>query len=189
MEASVTQVHERLRRVAALLKQSGIPYALVGGNAVAAWVSRVDVLAVRNTRDVDILLRRGDFDAAKTVLETAGFTYRNIAALGRAGSLDVFLDGPTGSVRDAIHVVWANELVFPDSLDASPDPAEAEETDGISLINLDALLRMKLTAFRDKDRMHLRDLLEVGLISRGHVASLPEPLAQRLRELLENPEG
>lgn len=29
---------------------------------------------------------------------------------------------------------------------------------------LEALVRMKLTYFRDKDRVHLRDMLRVGLI-------------------------
>ena len=44
-------------------------------NAVAAWVSRVDESAVRNTQDVNILLRRADFDRAKKALEAAGFVH------------------------------------------------------------------------------------------------------------------
>ena len=44
--------------------QAIVPYAVAGGNAVAAWVSRVDEAAVRNTQDVDILLRRSDLSAA-----------------------------------------------------------------------------------------------------------------------------
>jgi hypothetical protein len=48
------------------------------------------------------------------------------------------------------------------------------------------LVRMKLTSFRDKDRMHLRDLLEVGLKG-SFSARLPAPLAARLRELLDTP--
>jgi hypothetical protein len=35
---------------------------VAGGNAVAAWVATVDPSAVRNTQDVDILLRRADLD-------------------------------------------------------------------------------------------------------------------------------
>jgi hypothetical protein len=35
-------------------------YAMAGGNAVAAWVARVDRAAVRNTQDVDLLVRRKD---------------------------------------------------------------------------------------------------------------------------------
>lgn len=33
---------------------------MAGGNAVAAWVARVDRAAVRNTQDVDLLVRRKD---------------------------------------------------------------------------------------------------------------------------------
>jgi hypothetical protein len=55
---AVEKVRERILRAAAALEVAGIPYAVVDGNAAAAWVSRVDESAVRNTRDVDILLRR-----------------------------------------------------------------------------------------------------------------------------------
>ena len=48
---------------------------------------------------------------------------------------------------------------------------------------------MKLTSFRDKDRMHLRDLLDVGLIDETWRDKLPPELAARLQELLDNPEG
>jgi len=51
------------------LEETGIQFALVGGNAVAAWVARVDEAAVRNTRDVDVLLRRADLDGARQALE------------------------------------------------------------------------------------------------------------------------
>ena len=48
---------------------------------------------------------------------------------------------------------------------------------------------MKLTSFRDKDRTHLRDLLEVGLIEESWLAILPVDLAARLKELLDTPDG
>ena len=35
-------VRDRARRAAALLKGAGLPYAIVGGNAIAYWVARVD---------------------------------------------------------------------------------------------------------------------------------------------------
>src|SRR5689334_1383289 len=88
MIRAVEKVRERLRRAVAALEAAGIPYAVAGGNAVAAWVSRVDEAAVRNTQDVDILLRRSDLPAATKALNKAGFIYRH------AKSLDMFLDGP-----------------------------------------------------------------------------------------------
>lgn len=123
------------------------------------------------------------------VLGTAGFTYRKVASLGKAGSMDVFLDGADASVRDAVHVLWANEKVVPDSIAASPDVGESERVGGIQLIALEALVSMKLTSFRDKDRMHLRDLLSVGLIDVSWKSRFMHPLADRLQQILDDPEG
>lgn len=56
------------------------------------------------------------------------------------------------------------------------------------LLALDALVRMKLTSFRDKDRTHVRDMLEVGLLDASWAARLPRELATRLQQLIDNPE-
>ena len=64
MERAVEKIQQRLERTAAALEQAGIPYAIIGGNAVRAWVAQADEAAVRTTRDVDILLRRSDWPAA-----------------------------------------------------------------------------------------------------------------------------
>ena len=188
MDRAIEKVKDRLLRAAAALRGAGVPYAVVGGNAVAAWVSRVDEAAVRNTRDVDLLLRRSDLAAAKAALETAGFHYRQVAMPGKAGSMDIFLDGPDAKVRDAIHLLWANERVQADSLEPSPDVTAAEDAGDFQLISLPALVCMKLTSYRDKDRMHLRDLIDVGLVDNSLGAALPPALAARLHWLLENPE-
>src|SRR5438067_5868554 len=73
MERAVAKVRERLLRATAALNQAGVPYAVVGGNAVASWVATVDEGAVRNTRDVDLLVRRLDLPALTAALEGAGF--------------------------------------------------------------------------------------------------------------------
>ncbi len=69
------KVKERLRRATKALDDAGVPYAVAGGNAVAEWVARVDEEAVRNTRDVDLLIRRSDLPGwpIRTALEAAGF--------------------------------------------------------------------------------------------------------------------
>ena len=189
MEQGIEKVRQRLLRAAAALRAAGLPYAVVGGNAVAAWVSRVDEAAVRNTRDVDILVRRVDFEKTRTALENAGFVYRQVSALGRSGRMDLFLDHADAKARDAIHIVWAGEKITKDSPEPAPDPAGAEESGGFALVSLESLVRMKLAAFRDKDRMHLRDLLEVGLIDKRWTTMLPPSLADRFRQILENPFG
>lgn len=186
---SVEKVRQRLLRAAKALENAGVPYAVIGGNAVAAWVSRVDSAAVRNTRDVDILLRREDLPAARQVLEKEGFIYRRVASLSQAGGLDLFLDGPEASARDAIHIVFAGEKVRPDSPSPSPDVTESERADQFQLVSLDALVRLKLAAFRDKDRTHLRDLIEVGLLHTSMLDQFPAELRQRLQLLFDTPEG
>ncbi len=183
MIRAVEKVRERLRRTVAALEAAGVPYALAGGNAVAAWVSRVDEAAVRNTQDVDILLRRADLPAAIAAMARAGFIHRH------AKSLDMFLDGPDAKARDAVHVVFAAEKVKADSIAPSPDVTESEATETFRLVTLDALVRMKLTAFRDKDRTHLRDLIEVGLVDASWIGRLPAELVARLQDLLDTPEG
>lgn len=180
---AVEKVRQRLLRAAAAFKAANVPYAIAGDNAVALWVSRVDEAAVRNTQDVDVLIRREDFDAAKAALEAAGFVYRHVAAL------DVFLDGPAAKPREAVHIVFANEKVRPHEPLANPDVSESEDAGLFRVIALDALVRIKLTAFRDKDRTHLRDLIDIGLLDASWLTKLPPALADRLRQLLENPEG
>jgi hypothetical protein len=189
MIAAVEKVRARLLRAVKALEQAKVPYAVAGGNAVAAWVSRVDEAAVRNTRDVDILLRRADLAAARQALESAGFVYRRAASLGRAGGLDLFLDGVGASARDAVHIVFASEKVRPDSPVPSPDVAESEPADQFRLVTLDALVRMKLAAFRDRDRTHLRDLIEVGLLDCSMLDRLPAELRGRLQIIIETPDG
>ncbi len=189
MANGIDKVRERLERAASALRGLGVDYAVVGGNAVAAWVSRVDESAVRNTRDEDLLLRREDMPRAQLALESAGFVYRRVASLGKATAMDVFHDGPDAGVRDALHVLWAGEKVMPDAVEATPDLGPTEEGDGFALIPLENLVRMKLIFFRDKDRMHLRDLASVGLVDETWPGRFSSELATRLQRILDDPEG
>ena len=110
---AVEKVRERLLRAARALHGAGIPYAVAGGNAVAAHVSKVDEAAVRTTRDVDIVLRRADLPAARRALEAAGFVYRHVAALGQPGGMEVFLDGPAASAVSYTHLdVYKRQASF-----------------------------------------------------------------------------
>jgi hypothetical protein len=183
MDRAVEKVQQRLEKAATALEQAGIPYAIIGGNAVRAWVAQADEAAVRTTRDVVVLLRRADFPRATEALEAAGFVYRH------AKSIDMFLDGPDAKARDAVHVLFAGEKVRPEDPIPAPDVTEAEEIQRHRTLKLEALVRMKLTAFRRKDQMHLLDMIDVELIDDSWCAKLPPELAARLQELLANPEG
>ena len=185
MASAVDKVRERLLRATAALESAGIPYAVVGGNAVAAWVIQVDEAAVRNTQDVDILLRQDDLEAAKTALAKVGFVYRHVK------SIDMFLDGPGAKARDAVHILFAGKKVREEDLAPTPEISDIVQSPGTSFrhVSLEGLVRMKLTSFRDKDRVHLRDMLDVGLIDPSWVSRFPPELAERLQLILDTPEG
>jgi len=183
MVLAVEKVRDRLKRAATCLESAGIPYAVIGGNAVAAWVSEVDPSAVRNTQDVDILLNRSDLDGAEKALGTAGFVRRD------SSGITMFLDGAEARARDAIHVVFAGEKVRPEHPQPAPTLSRVVSGSGHRLLDLELLVGMKLTAFRLKDQVHLQDLASVGLIDHSWPTRFSQPLADRLRQILDNPEA
>jgi hypothetical protein len=183
MIRAVEKVRERLMRATSALEKAGIPYAVADGNAVAAWVSRVDEAAVRNTQDVDIVLRRSDLPAAIKAMEAAGFFHTE------SFGVEMFLDGPEAKPRDAVHILFAKEKVKPTYIEPVADVIESQRGDHFQILELESLVRMKLNSFRLKDRVHLLDLIDVGLIDATWPARFPPPLASRLQELLDNPDG
>jgi hypothetical protein len=179
----VEKVRERLKRATGALEAARVPYAVIGGNAVAAWASRVDPGAVRNTADVDLLVERADFDRAKVALESVGFVHRHESAN------EIFLDGAEGRPRDGIHMFFSRERICKDRPESWPDLSCVSRHETYSILGLEPLVRIKLSSFRSVDRTHLRDMIEVGLLDRSWLAKLPEELAVRLQELLDNPDG
>ncbi len=177
------KVKERLRRATRALDAAGVPYAVVGGNAVAEWVARVDEDAVRNTRDVDLLIRRPDFAAARACLEGVGFVYYQLL------DIDTFIDGPQGKPSGGIHLLYAGEKVRRDDDLALPEVDESERAAGFQVVKLEALLRMNLQSHQLKDRVHIRDMIGVGLIDAAWPARFPPLLGDRLQQLLDDPNG
>src|SRR6266516_3995143 len=183
MERAVAKVRERLLRATAALNQAGIPYAVVGGNAVASWVATVDEGAVRNTRDIDLLVRRSDLPAITAALEQAGFV--------RDELLDVvmFRDGAEGKPSEAVHLLFAGEKTRPDHLLPAPEIQTVSDPANFHVITLDSLVLMKLMSHRDNDRTHLLDLIGVGLIDASWLPKFPAELAARLKQILDAPDG
>ncbi len=185
MVAAVLAVRERLYRSTAALEAAGIPCAVAGGIAVAAWVARIDTSAVRNTPEVNLLIRRDDFDKVIAALEQARFIYRYV------NCRHVFLDRPDSKPRDAVFVFFANEKVRDGDLERTAEVSESvASVDGYYRhLSLEALVRMKLTSFRNEDGMHLRDLADVGLIDDTWLASIRPELGERLQKILNDPNG
>jgi hypothetical protein len=183
MERAVANVRERLLRATQALNRAGVPYAVVGGNAIASWVATVDEGAVRNIRDVDILVRRTDLDAVTSALENAGFVATT------SFEITMFRDGERGKPNEAVHLLFSGEKTKPDHVLPAPDIQTIEDPANFRVLKLDSLLLMKLTWNRNIDRVHIRDLIDVVLIDASWLPKLPAELATRLQQILNTPDG
>jgi hypothetical protein len=132
-------------------------------------------VAPGNTQDVDVLLRRSYLDAATKAFSPAGFIHAQVAGV------EWFLDGPSATPRSAVHVLLAGEKVREEDSTPAPDLTETAQPEKFRVIPLEALLRMKLTAFRLKDRVHILYKLEVGPIDAAWKTRLAPDLAARLQ--------
>lgn len=175
---AVDRVEQRLRRVSAALDEAGIPYAVIGGNAVASWVARVDPGATRATRDVDLLVRRTDDGAIAKVMGELGFERHDLRRMV------VYVDPDEPAKRSGVHLVWDGELIKSTYVCPAPKVEESvRDPDGYLVLKLESLVRMKLTSLRDIDRVHITDLIAVGLIEDSISNALPQELRERLDEI------
>ena len=181
MERAVEKVNERLRKTVGILEAAGVPYAVVGGHAVRAWVAQVDEAALRTTQDVDILVRPHDLPALITAMTAAGFYHR------QTKGLDMFVEHPDASARDAVHVLLCGNVERGGG--ANPDLDPIVRADNFQTVPLETLVCMKLNANRRKDQVHILDMISLGLIDESWVARLPDDLQPRLQTLLDDPDG
>jgi hypothetical protein len=172
---AVERVEQLLRRTSGALNASGVDYAIIGGNAVAAWVSTVDEGAVRATKDVDLLIRRPELGQAAEALRHLGLVPAETMGVY------MFLDESNPNPKTGVHVVFAGEKVRSHYTHPAPDPSDSVETpEGFRLIGLAELVAMKLQAHRFIDRAHIQDLIAVGLIDDKIRNALPGDLRERL---------
>ncbi len=181
MERAVEKVNERLRKTVRILEEAKVPYAVIGGHAVRAWVAQVDEAALRTTRDVDILVRPNDLPSLIAAMVAAGFYHRQTAGL------DMFVEHPEASARDAVHVLLCGRVERDG--EANPDIDSIIRTGDFQTVPLETLVRMKLNAFRRKDQVHLLDMISLQMIDESWLNRFPEFLRSRLKELLDDPEG
>jgi hypothetical protein len=176
---ALDDVTDRLQRIARALEEARVAYALVGGQAVALWVATKDPAAVRTTKAVDILLRREDLPRARAAAASVALDYFEVVGVG------MFLERSDPNPRKGVHLLWAGEKVRPEYPLPSPSVEDREMLEpGKQVVSLAGLVRMKLMSNRDQDRVHLRDLIEVGLVPRDLLQTLPPELAGRLDALL-----
>jgi hypothetical protein len=175
---ALDDVTDRLQRITRALEEKSVPYAVVGGQAVALWGATREPAAVRTTKDVDLLVRRDDLSRARAAALSVGMDYFEVLGVG------MFLDRKDPNPRHAVHLVWAGEKVRPEYELPSPDVDQREVMSRIYVVSLPGLVLMKLMSNRDQDRVHLRDMIDVGLVGRDLIDQLPASLAERLQALL-----
>ncbi|MGO9257940.1 MAG: nucleotidyltransferase family protein [Bryobacteraceae bacterium] len=169
-----------LERIAKPLAAEKIPYELIGGGAVMVQVNRVEPSAVRNTKDLDIMVHRSDLDRIKEVAQRSGFTFRHTAGL------DMLLPAGETQARNAVHLVFSGERVRSNQVVPNP-PLRPEHVSvhgvEVAVIPVFDLVQMKLSNNRDIDRVHVRDLDSVGLVTGEVQRALPPALQVRLEEI------
>ena len=81
----------------------------------------------------------------KNALEAAGFQHYELM------DVHMFLDGPNGRPRDAVHLLFAGEKVKAEYSEAAPSLAEVDKHELHKLLAFEPLVIMKLTSFRLKE--------------------------------------
>ena len=169
-----------LERIAVPLAAAKIPYAVIGGMAIMVQVDRVEPSAVRNTKDIDIMIHRADLDRIKKVGQEHGFTFRHTAGL------DTLLPHGETKALNAVHLVFSGEKTKASQTVPNP-PLRPEHLSvhgiPVAVVSVLDLISMKLANNRDIDRVHIRDLDSVGLITPEIEKVLPSVLHARLEEI------
>jgi len=171
------QLLDRMQRFHAVMSAAGIPYRIVEGLAAFIHVFEVEPDKARLTRDVDAGVAHLDLPRITAAAERAGFKYRH------AAGVDMLVDAEAPRARAAVHLIFVGEKVRPGDIESIPASEPVRTKEGILIAPVADLVRMKLTSFRLKDKVHIQDLDSVGLITPEIESGLSEPLRARLREV------
>ncbi len=181
-EERVFELIGTLQKLSAPLEDASIPHELVGGLAVFLHVENADSTHSSLTRDIDVMVRRDDLPRVIEIAEANGFRFRHSAGL------DMLLYGETSSARNAVHLLYSGEKVK--TSQAESHPALHPVRVGLHgqefwVIPVPDLLRMKLSSFRDKDRVHVRGRDAAGLVTKDVELMLSAELRARLTHVRE----
>jgi hypothetical protein len=176
-EKRVDRLFDLAKLVETAFSSAGLEYRVVGGLATYLYVEEMEPDAGRLTKDIDIAVRRADLEAIAKAVEPFGMQYRRVAGV------DMLVQAAEPSARRAVHLVFTGERVRPEYSEPAPELGPCRTIQGVRLIPLADLIRMKLTSFRARDEAHLKDLDEVGLITADSEAGLSEVLRERLAKV------
>jgi hypothetical protein len=181
-EERVFELIGTLQQLSLPLEQAGVLHELVGGLAVFLHVENADSTHSSLTRDIDIMIRRSDLADVIAISEKHGFRFRH------AAGLDMLIYGETNSARNAVHLLFEGEKVKETQLEPHPHIRPVRTgTHGQDFLVIPVvdLVRMKLSSYRDKDRVHIRGMDAAGLITPEIEQSLSQPMQARLQHIRE----
>ena len=171
-----------LHRITDALASEHIPHEVVGGLAVLIHVEEASPEHASLTRDVDLMVRRSDLERIKLAAVKHGFRFRHPAGI------DMLVYGDTESAKNAVQLIFSGEKVRPHYLASTP-PIEPERKHihgkEVMVIPVADLVQMKLTSYRDKDRVHIRSMEAAGLLTHEVEGRLTAELLSRLKIIRE----
>ena len=176
-EKHADELIELASRFATALSRAGVEYRIVGGLGVYLHVNEADPLAARLTRDIDAAVSRADIERIAKVVKPFGLEFRHSAGV------DMLVEAEQPTARRAVYLVCVREKVRPEYAEPVPGFSAAPSIHGLLVAPVADLVRMKLTSFRLKDKVHIQDLDSVGLITPEIEAQLSDLLRQRLAEV------
>jgi hypothetical protein len=161
-----------LHKITDALAAENIPHELIGGLAVPIHVEEADPAQTALTRDVDLMVRRSDLERIKQAAAKNGFRFRH------AAGDDMLLYGSTESAKNSVRLIFSEDI---------PIRPEKKVIHGreVLVVPVSDLVRMKLSSYRDKDRVHIRSMDAAGLITREVEKGLPDELRGRLQHVRE----
>ena len=171
-----------LNKITDALTAEHISYELIGGLAVLIHVEEANPEHSTLTRDIDLMVYRADLEWIKKAAAKNGFRFRH------AAGVDMLLYGDTNSAKNAVHLLFSGERVRPNQ--ATPNPPiepERKHIHGkeVMVIPVADLVRMKLSSYRDKDRVHVRSMDAARLITPDVEKRLTPDLVARLKHVRE----
>jgi hypothetical protein len=176
-ETRVQQLFTLVEVVEHAFASAGLEYRVVGGLAAYLYVEEREPDAGRLTKDIDITVRREDLAAIAKAVDPFGLKYRHV------DGIDMLVQADQPSARRAVHMIFSGEKVSPDYSEAVPEIGPCRILQGVRLVPAKDLIRMKLTSFRLKDEMHLKDLDEAGVITLEIESALTPLHRQRLQQV------
>ena len=182
MFEAIERVRQRQSQIVESLARSRVAYALSGSNATFEWVASVEEAAVRQYRNVEFIIRRESLPNA-----THGLSKIGLIAEERENDV-LFRLYPEQRERWTDRALFAGQMMS-GSGSHIPDLGNVSLVNNTCLLPLHTLVEFQLSRWELDDKVDLRDLLDVGLLDDSWLLRLPSPLAERLQELLDDPDG